>query len=90
MWRMLQMEEPADLVIATGHTHSLEEFVATAFALHGLDWRAHVDVSDEFFRPTDIAYSGGNPARAGDVIGWQADIRMQQVVARMDVERGDA
>ena len=90
MWRMLQMEEPADLVIATGQTHSLEEFVATAFSLHGLDWRAHVDVSDEFFRPTDIAYSGGNPARAGDAIGWSAEVRMQQVVARMDVERGDA
>ena len=61
MWRMLQLDTPQDLVIATGQTHSLQDFVAEAFALHGLDWRDHVDVSEEFIRPTDIAYSGANP-----------------------------
>lgn len=88
MWRMLQMDDPADLVIATGQTHSLEEFVATAFAMHGLDWRAHVDVSDEFLRPTDIAYSGGNPGRAGRRIGWKAAVAMEDVVRRMGSASG--
>src|SRR5690606_12022951 len=51
MWRMLQLETPEDLVIATGQTHSLEEFVAAAFELHGLDWCNYVDVSEDFCRP---------------------------------------
>jgi GDPmannose 4,6-dehydratase len=89
MWRMLQMDEPADLVIATGQTRSLEEFVAAAFSLHGLEWRAHVDVSEEFFRPTDIAYSGGNPGRAGHAIDWSAKVLMEQVVSRMNADCGD-
>ena len=84
MWRMLQLDTPQDLVIATGQTNSLQDFVAEAFALRSLDWRNYVDVSEEFFRPTDIAYSGANPALARDVIGWDAQIKMPQVVALMD------
>jgi GDPmannose 4,6-dehydratase len=85
MWRMLQQDTPRDLVIATGLTYSLEEFVATAFALHQLDWRDHVDISQEFFRPTDIAYSGGNPERARQVLDWFARTTMPQVVERMSL-----
>lgn len=85
MWRMLQRDTPQDLLIATGQTHSLEEFVAAAFAFHDRDWRDHVDVSEEFFRPTDIDYSGGNPDRAHKVIGWKAETVMPQLIARMSV-----
>ncbi|NJC88975.1 MAG: GDP-mannose 4,6-dehydratase [Desulfuromonas sp.] len=87
MWRMLQQEMPLDLVIATGQSHSLEEFVAAAFSLHGLDWRMHVDVSQEFYRPTDIAYSGGNPERAREAIGWVAKTTMPQVVEMMSTQQ---
>ena len=88
MWRMLQLDTPQDLVIATGQTHSLQDFVAEAFALRGLDWRNYVDVSEEFFRPTDIAYSGANPALARDVIGWDAQIKMPEVVAKNEFLSG--
>ena len=57
---MLQLDTPQDLVIATVRTDSLKYFVAEAFSLHGLDWCEYVDVSEEFIRPTDIAYSGAN------------------------------
>ena len=83
MWRMLQRDVPQDLVIATGETRSLEEFVAEAFALHSLDWREHVDVSQEFMRPTDIGYSGGNPHRAAAAIDWTAQSTMRRVVRGM-------
>ena len=83
MWRMLQMETPQDLVIATGRSHSLAQFVAEAFAIHGLDWRDHVDISQEFFRPTDIAFSGANPELAGRTLDWHAQYAMPQVVSMM-------
>lgn len=84
MWRMLQLEIPQDLVIATGQTHSLEEFVAAAFALHGLEWRNHVDLSEEFFRPTDILYSGGDATRAATLLGWVALYDMHDVISLMN------
>lgn len=83
MWRMLQSDRPEDLVIATGRTCSLEAFVAEAFMLHAMDWKRHVDISAEFLRPTDIDYSGGNPWRAEQRLGWKAAITMPQVVLGM-------
>ena len=37
MWLMLQQDEPADYVIATGEEHSVREFVEIAFERVGLD-----------------------------------------------------
>ncbi len=50
MWRMLQQPEPLDFVIATGETHTLQDFVAEAFRVLGLDWRAHVRRNEQFLR----------------------------------------
>ncbi|PKG98951.1 GDP-mannose 4,6-dehydratase [Paraglaciecola sp. MB-3u-78] len=83
MWRMLQLETPEDLVIATGQTHSLEEFVAEAFAINGLNWEKYVEISQEFYRPTDILYSGGNPAKAQQLLNWNAKTKMADVVRLM-------
>jgi GDPmannose 4,6-dehydratase len=39
MWLMLQQEDPLDLVIATGETHSVREFATLAFGRAGLPLR---------------------------------------------------
>ena len=41
MWLMLQQDEPDDIVIATGETHSVREFVELAFGEVGIEiqWR---------------------------------------------------
>lgn len=85
MWRMMQLETPTDLVIASGRSHSLQEFVEAAFTEVGLDWRQHVDVDDSLRRPSDIPYSAGNASKAHGLIGWQAESSMREVV-RMMVE----
>ncbi len=83
MWRILQLEEAVDLVIATGQTHSLQDFVAAAFAEVGLDWSEHVEIDETLRRPTDIAYSAGNPAKAQKLICWRAENVMRDVVRRL-------
>jgi GDPmannose 4,6-dehydratase len=83
MWRMLQHPEPDDFVVATGDTHTLQEFVTHAFEICGLDWRDHVTQSPSLYRPTDIAVSRGNPAKAESLLGWKAQASMKEVVARM-------
>jgi GDPmannose 4,6-dehydratase len=83
MWLMLQQDKPDDYVIATGESHSLEEFVVAAFTQVGLDWRDHVIIDPEFFRPTEIAVSRGNPEKSGKVLGWRARNRMPEVVRLM-------
>jgi GDPmannose 4,6-dehydratase len=83
MWRMLQLDKPEDLVIATGSSHALEEFVATAFSLVGRDWREHVQVDPALFRPTDLKAGAANPVRASERLGWKASRGMAEVVAGM-------
>ena len=91
MWRMLQLDEPADFVIATGQTFSLGDLVAAAFAELGLDWRAHVDVDPTLRRPSDIGYSSGDPRKAARLLGWTASSAMHDVVRLMiEAELRDA
>lgn len=80
MWRMLQQEEPDDYVIATGETHTLEEFIAAAFTCVGLDWREHVVTDPTLYRPTEIMVGRGNPAKARESLGWKARHAMHDVV----------
>ena len=83
MWSMLQQPAPDDFVIATGETHSLEEFVALAFAEVGLDWKAHVVSDPTLMRPSDLETGRGNPAKAAKVLGWKARHTLKDVVRMM-------
>jgi len=83
MWRMLQQEKADDYVIATGITHTLEEFVAHAFASLDLDWRESVIIDSTLLRPSEIMVSRANPAKALNVLGWKAQYSMENVVKMM-------
>ena len=83
MWRVLQQEKPDDYVIATGVTHSLEDFVATAFESVGLDWQDHVSIDQSLFRPSEIIHSCGNSAKAKEMLKWQASYKLYDVVRMM-------
>lgn len=80
MWRMLQQDAADDYVIATGEAHSLESFVQAVFEAYNLDWRKHVISDPALFRPSDIAYGCGNPAKADKQLGWHAQYHMHDVV----------
>jgi len=83
MWRMLQQAQPNDFVIATGETHSLEDFVAAAFKAVDLDWRKYVDTDPSLMRPTDLEISCADPTLAETRLGWKAQTNMQGVVYGM-------
>jgi len=83
---ILQQESPQDYVIATGKTYSLEEFVAEAFSIHQLDWHDHVTSDPNLMRPTDLRYSGAEPALAASMLGWRATTAMHDVIRKMTFE----
>jgi GDPmannose 4,6-dehydratase len=78
---MLQCDQPDDFVIASGVAHSLEEFVATAFAAVGLNWQDHVDHDSSLVRSSEIMYSLGDPSKA--VLHWSSTVKLPEIVARM-------
>lgn len=83
MWLMMQLDTPQDLVIATGHTYTLGEFVDTAFSSVALRWQDHIVTDDTLFRPTDLNESKANPAKAHQLLGWRAKHVMRDVVHKM-------
>lgn len=83
MWLMLQQKEPDDYVIATGTSRRLEEFIEIAFVRLGLKWRDHVEQDERLFRPTDFAIGRANPSKASRKLGWQAKLKLEDIVANM-------
>jgi GDPmannose 4,6-dehydratase len=83
MWKMLQCDQPDDFVVASGVAHSLEEFVAMAFAEVGLNWRNHVDYDSSLARSSDIMCSLGDPTKAAQILHWRSTVKLPEIVARM-------
>lgn len=83
MWRMLQQEKPEDYVVATGEANSLKEFCSTVFSQLGLDWKDHVEVNPDLYRPSEIMFGCGNPDKARILLGWKAKSTMRDVIRKM-------
>jgi GDPmannose 4,6-dehydratase len=83
MWRMLQQDQPDDYVIATGETHTVREFVETAFALAGLDYRDYVKGDPDLFRPAEVNVLLGDASYARQKLGWRHRVAFEALVREM-------
>lgn len=83
MWLMLQQETPDDYVIATGETHSVQEFAEEAFGYLGLDWQQYVAQDPKFYRPAEVDLLVGNAEKAGEKLGWEPTVDFRQLVHLM-------
>ena len=87
MYRMLQAEKAMDFILATGVSHSLEDFLDSAFRTVGLRWQDHVHQRKDLLRPLDLKESIGNPARAAEVLGWRPTVDFNGIVEQMVAAR---
>ncbi|MEJ2668196.1 MAG: GDP-mannose 4,6-dehydratase, partial [Deinococcales bacterium] len=83
MWLMLQQDTPDDYVIATGHMHTVRNFVHKVFARLGLDWQAYVEQDPRYLRPTEVDALQGDASKAREKLGWQPTIDLDQLIDRM-------
>lgn len=83
MWRMLQLEQSDDFVIATGKSVSLEYFINQAFGHFGLQWQKHTNTHPNRHRPSDIPISRANPANANVRLGWHHSVNVDGVIKNM-------
>jgi GDPmannose 4,6-dehydratase len=83
MWLMLQQDEPDDYVIATGETHSVEEFLTEAFAHVGLDWRDYVAIDPKYYRPAEVDLLIGDASKAKRALGWESKVTFKELVRLM-------
>ena len=83
MWLMLQQDEPDDFVIATGKTHSVREFLEMAFGHVGLDYREHVSVDPQLYRPAEVSRLVGDCSKARQQLAWTYSQSLSGLVREM-------
>jgi GDPmannose 4,6-dehydratase len=83
MWLMLQQDNPQDYVVATGETHSVEEFLNEAFGGVNLDWHDYVVQDPRFMRPAEVDLLVGDPSKAGRDLGWEPVVAFPELVKMM-------
>jgi len=83
MWLMLQQDKPDDYVIATGETHSVQEFVEEAFKLVGLDWQKYVKFDKRYLRPAEVDVLKGDASKAHKKLGWKPKTTFKELVKIM-------
>jgi GDPmannose 4,6-dehydratase len=84
MWMMLQQNKPDDYVIATGESHSVEEFLTLATEYAGLgDWRDIIEIDKSIMRPTDIDDLVGDSSKARKQLGWKPKMNFKDLVKTM-------
>jgi len=85
MHLMLQAEKADDFVIATGETHSVEEFVNLAFEVAGIEkgLEKYVKIDPEFKRPAEVDLLIGDGTKAEQILGWKPTVGFKELVQKM-------
>lgn len=83
MWRMLQVDEPDDFVLATGLGITVREFLEISFECAGLDWEKHVRFDERYLRPTEVDALIGDPSKAEEKLGWKATVDGRELAKLM-------
>ncbi|MBP7936269.1 MAG: GDP-mannose 4,6-dehydratase [Phycisphaerae bacterium] len=83
MWLMLQQNEPDDYVIATGESHTVREFLESAFRLVNLNPEDYVRIDPRYFRPTEVDALLGDASKARRKLGWKPKTTFTDLVRIM-------
>jgi len=83
MWRILQLGEGDDFVLATGETHSVREFAEAAFSHVDLDWKEFVKYDARYQRPAEVDLLIGDPSKAKKILDWEPKVRFHELVRIM-------
>jgi GDPmannose 4,6-dehydratase len=83
MWRMLQVDQPDDFVIATGETNTVRRCVEIAFDHAGLEWEPYVVIDDAFKRPAEVDLLVGDASKAERELGWRPATSFEELIRLM-------
>jgi GDPmannose 4,6-dehydratase len=87
MWKMLQVDEPEDFVIATGTDYSVKDFVDICFQTVGLSWQDYVRFDERYLRPTEVDSLVGDATKAQTKLNWAPKVhpeKLAEIMVRHD------
>lgn len=83
MYLMMNYKEADDWVLATGETHTVREFLKTAFEYFSLNWEDFVLTSERYVRPNEVNHLLGDPSKAKEKLGWENKTSFEELVKLM-------
>jgi GDPmannose 4,6-dehydratase len=83
MWRMLQLPQADDFVIATGEAYTVRDFLDVTFGHIGLDWQKHVEIDPRYFRPAEVDELRGDMTKAKTVLDWTPKVTFAALAKMM-------
>ena len=94
MISILEHVSPDDFILATGESHTLKDFVSTAFQSVGIeDWGKYLKIDSTLVRPADVISVVGSSSKARQILKWSPTVSFESMVKRMvdfDLELIDA
>lgn len=83
MHLLVRHSEPEDVVIGTGESRSVRDFLDIAFGHVNLDWNDYVYIDPAFFRPAEVDYLLADPTKAKQLLGWEPEVQFEDLVREM-------
>jgi GDPmannose 4,6-dehydratase len=83
IYRIMQHDTPDVFVVATGETHTIEEFVKEAFSCVDLDWKKYVTHSEKLMRPNEVPFLLGDATKIRTTLGWKPTMKFKDITRAM-------
>ncbi|HET6446234.1 MAG TPA: GDP-mannose 4,6-dehydratase [candidate division Zixibacteria bacterium] len=83
MRKMVEHDQAVDYVIATGSTHSVQQFLEVAFGHVDLDWHDFVVQDPRFVRPAEVDELVGDASKAKNELDWEPEVTFEALVKMM-------
>jgi len=83
MWLMLQQDAADDYVVATGQTHSVQEFLEEVFGYLEMDWHDYVEIDERYYRPTEVDVLLGDAGKARKLLKWEPRVTFKELARMM-------
>jgi len=80
-WKMLQQDKAEDFVIATGETHSVEEFVGWVRKFLNTD--VNIVIDKQYIRPSEVRNLCGDASKAEKKLGWKPVVKGEDLIPKM-------
>ena len=83
MWKMLQLDEPEDFVIATNTSYSVEQFLDYSFQALEMNYKEFLVIDPRYYRPTEVESLIGDSTKARSKLNWSATVLVPELARKM-------
>jgi len=80
---IINHKEADDFVVASGETHSIEEFCSIVFKKLGMNYKDYVEIDPKFYRSEELKMLKGDSTKIRKTLGWKPEFNFEQLIDSM-------